>query len=218
MTDRLSESPEARAWRAAYQDGMQTGGEGCPDEEALAALVLAELGAARREAVAAHVAGCRRCARGYRTLRALHAEARRERVRRPGRVAAAAAGLAAVLAVALVWLPRTPAPAGPDPAVRRDAAPELSVHPADGAVLAEPPERLAWPPQPGATGYSARLYDASAEPLWEGPWTRAAEVELPAEARERMLPGAAYFWVVAVDGPAVPRRLGPCWFELRAPE
>ncbi|MGH9382488.1 MAG: zf-HC2 domain-containing protein [Thermoanaerobaculia bacterium] len=214
------ETPEERAWREAYQSGMQTGSGACPGNETLAALVLGELSGNERAALVRHVSECRRCAEGYRTLLALHAEAGsmlpRRRMRWPA--VAAAAVLAVGLGVTLVWLARTGGPGAVDDAVRGGSVDEKAVDPADGAVLPSPPVALSWPADADATGYRVRLYDSAAEPLWESHPIASSEIELPPSVREDLIAGQAYFWVVEVAGSSTGRRQGPYWFELSEPE
>jgi hypothetical protein len=223
MADRPTETPEARGWRAAYQAGMRPGSAGCPGDEALAELVLGELGAGEREDLARHVTECRRCADDYRTLRALHAETghgvpRSQRLRwRPrwGPVAAAA-GLVAALGIAFTWMAGAPRRHTTDEAVRAAGLLEEAMLPSDGAVLASPPARFSWPPQAGASGYRVRLRDDSADLIWESGLGGATSVSLPVEVAAGLRRGTAYLWTVELEGDASRRRLGPFWFEVQS--
>jgi hypothetical protein len=200
------------AWRRAYRSTLAPP-SGCPEDEVLAALVLDELQGEERLRVADHLTGCARCPERYRLLAELHQEAR-PAAHRPWRrglwltAAAAAAVIAAGAVVRLGW-PDRPADELRGPEAAR------SIAPAPDAVLTAPPAELAWAAEPGAEGYRVRLFDARAERLWEGERTASTSQLLPAEVQRRLTPGAAYFWVVEVEGPADRRRLGPFWFQLK---
>lgn len=211
------ESPETRSWRAAYEAGMGEGSDACPGDEAVAALVLGELDADERRRVADHVTDCRRCAASYRALRALHTEAqngpsRRRRARWPA--VAAAAVLAVGLGATLVWLGRAGGPGPMDGALRGGAPFEETVQPADGAVLDGSLPTFSWPAQTGAEAYRLRIYDESAEPLWESPMRSATSVTLPAHVATRLTGGGRYFWTVDVQGRVARPMLGPYWFRV----
>jgi len=214
------ETPEARAWREAYQAGMQPGSDACPGDEELVALVLGELRPDQRVTLARHVTECRRCTEGYRTLRTLHAETRR-RLPRRRRVRWAAASAAAVLVaglgLTLVWLGRSGGPVAVDDAVRGGGSAREAMNPADGADLGSAPATLAWGIQPGAIRYRVRLYDETAELLWESAPGEVPRVALPSQVRSRLATGGAFFWTVELEGRTVRRRLGPTWFEVRPP-
>jgi hypothetical protein len=83
-------------------------------------------------------------------------------------------------------------------------------------VLAEPPATLAWPAQPGATGYRLKLFRGDASPLWQTEVTEPP-ASLPAEIRLGMREGGSWYWTVEAVGPVQRRRQGPFWFELRPP-
>jgi hypothetical protein len=126
-------------------------------------------------------------------------------------LALAAALLAAVIGTGIVLRRDVIAP--PDSTVLRGAQTE-EVSPAPDAVLQEPPGELEWAPQPGATGYRPQILDEEANRLWEGAVLAEPKAAIPAEARSRLRPGASYFWIVEVEGPARRRQLGPYWFRL----
>jgi hypothetical protein len=86
------------------------------------------------------------------------------------------------------------------------------VTPASGSVLERAPTNLAWPPEVGATAYRVTLFTSGAEPLWSSEAVTGTEISVPAEVRERMEAGGAYFWIVEVEGSVRRGRLGP--FEL----
>jgi hypothetical protein len=180
----------------------------CPGAEALAALAVGEGDAAVRLALADHVGACASCAADFRLLRELHAEAspRARPSRRAWLVGAAAAAVAAVALTPLLLRDR-------DDRVRGQGA---QTRPADGERLGEPPETLAWPAQPGATGYRVKLFRGDASPLWESEAT-APVATLPPEVREGLRTGGSWYWTVEALGPVQRRRLGPFWFELRPP-
>jgi hypothetical protein len=209
---------------------------GCPGAAELAALASAELGSTERLRLLEHVAECASCALelkvageaapwsaelsreiagGSRPAPALPASrfASRAPERRYSRRLLPSVAAAAVTVLAIgagVWLFMSPA-APPGDVMRGDS--DL-VAPAPGSELDQAPARLAWPPQAGAAGYRAVLFDASAERLWESPPLSGTELELPPEARALLRPDATYLWLVEVEGPATRRELGPYRFAV----
>ena len=205
---------EAAAWRAAYREGLPPLGEGCPGDEALAALVAGELAGAERALVADHVVACARCPAVVRTLRELHGEARRvEDAWRRRRTLPFAAAAALVIAAGVAFFTQRPVP---DEALRSPGG-AAAVSPGADALIAAAPTELRWPSQPDASAYRVRLFDATAELVWEAPAVAAPPLELPAELAGRLRSGSSYFWVVEVEGSAARPRLGPYWFHLTAP-
>lgn len=219
-----------RAWRAST---VAPEPARCPLPEELAALAVGGIDAARRAALAAHVAGCSDCALELRLARAVvHGDgdaapaaagarpvrAIGERRRFAGRTTAAllAAALAAVAVGGLaLWRGAASAPRDGAGAVRGgEGTAAAGIEPSPGAVLAAPPGRLAWPAQPGASGYRVRLLDTEGGELWSSAVAGEAAAEPPAES----LAGAGtYLWVVEVDGPVLRRRLGPYRFRIAEP-
>lgn len=183
----------------------------CPDAEALAGLALGEGDDDARRRLADHVAGCAACAADYRLLREMHREASREPARRPSRRAWIAAAAAASLAAG-VLAPLLLREAG-DP-VRGTA---VEVRPADGAVLQAPPAALEWPAEPDARGYRVKLYRGDASLLWESGDVAGPPATLPPKVRDGMRAGESWYWTVEAAGPVQRRRIGPFWFQLRAP-
>lgn len=207
---------------------------GCPSAEALFSLVdpAASLDPAERERLVDHVAACSACAEELRLMRSLgpwseslaarlteageaprvpppRALRARRRLFRPlalAAVLAAAVGGAVLLRQNLPLLPTTPE-------VERGAA-AAEVSPEPDSVLQAPPETLRWAAQAGAVRYRVKLYDEEANLLWNGPASRQPRVPLPPAVRNRLHPGAAYFWVVEVEGPVQRRQLGAFWFRL----
>ena len=203
---------DVAAWRRAYRSTLPGEPQGCPGDDALAALAVGDLSAEERVRVADHVAGCVRCSGDYRLLAEVHREAQAARPRRspgPWLSIAAAAVVAVAVGVALRVGPSTPATDH-----LRGADPARAVTPAPDAKLAAPPAELAWGAEAGAVRYRVRLFDARAERVWESEPSPAASQPLPPEVRARLTPGSSYFWVVDVEGPGPGRRLGPFWFQL----
>jgi hypothetical protein len=136
----------------------------------------------------------------------LHRESRLELpsgAARPSRglwLGAAAAILLAALAVPLLQM-RTERSSGAPSSPRGEATAQDSVTPPDRAVLASPPERLAWAEVAGAEAYETVLYDDESTPIWSGPVVRATEVEIPEAVRAGLRPGSDYYWrVTAIVG------------------
>jgi hypothetical protein len=203
---------DLRRWREAYRSTLAREAEGCPGQEALAALVLGELAGEQRERVADHVAACTRCADDYRLLIKLHSEASAGGVRTHRRwtLAAAAAVAVALAGSAALRLgveePRDDTLRGAGGAVR--------VVPIDGSSLSAAPREVGWEAEAGAVGYRVRLFDATGTLVWQSDPAPSVSRDMPAEVRSRLTPGGSYFWVVDVEGPAGPSRLGPFWFHL----
>jgi hypothetical protein len=71
--------------------------------------------------------------------------------------------------------------------------------------LAERPTELRWQPVPGADHYSVKLMEVDRVELWQG-LSKEPKVMLPAEVREKIVPGKTLLWQVTaldVNGQAV---------------
>ncbi|HKF44801.1 MAG TPA: hypothetical protein VKJ00_07815 [Thermoanaerobaculia bacterium] len=197
----------------AYRDLQTPGSERCLDAEALADLALGEPPPLEQDRLADHVVSCRRCSENFQILARTHREVSREsRPARSARLrwAAAAAVLVAAVGAALLWRS-----SDREEGFRGRAREGPGVTPAEGSNLAGPPDAFAWPPRPGAEGYSVRLFAAGGDRLWEADAGTALRVELPQAMRSRLKPGEAYFWSVEVRMPTGAERLGPFSFTLR---
>ena len=65
--------------------------------------------------------------------------------------------------------------------------------------LAESPTELRWQPVPGADHYSVKLMEVDRVELWQG-LSKEPKVMLPAEVREKIVPGKTLLWqVTALD-------------------
>ena len=208
---------------------------GCPTAETIASMARGELGAADRLRALEHLAVCSSCALDTRLaleaapwsaelLRRIggrsenvtpveRASAWRGRSRFAPRLALAASLLVALAAG--VWLVRVASTLD----ATRDAealrgSDEEHVAPRPGSELDAPPARLAWPPQPGASGYRVTLFDARALRIWESPSIGEPQLMLPPEALDELHAGEEYLWLVEVEGPASRRELGPYGFRL----
>lgn len=206
--------------RLLYREEMEPGSAACPSEEDLASLLLGALDGPTRQELADHVIGCRQCAKSFRLLRELHLEAGAKpqvatRRRWPIWAAAAVVGLLAVGLPLYYFGALDLTPTRDRDRLRGPAVSAQEIVPADGAQLTVTPERLAWPAQVGATGYQVRLYDESAEILWQGPEVQQPKSVLPAVVSRTLEPGGAYFWTVRVRGEVTRQRLGPFWFLIR---
>jgi hypothetical protein len=202
----------------------------CPTADQLFAFATGAAGAPERERLADHVAGCGACAEEVRLIRSLEPwseglarrlgeaprsirPARSRWFRRPS----VGLALAAVLALAVVGgelLTRAHRVPVPDDSGVRGSSAEPSVSPPPDAVLQQPPERFAWPLQPGATSYRLRLFDEEASLLWESPAVAQPGADFPETESAVLRPGASYFWVVEVEGQVRRRQLGPWWFRV----
>ena len=215
MSRPLDEDGETQLLRQAHEGLRSPGSAACPDAEDLAALAIGET--ANRERIADHVVSCRRCGANYRILLDLHKEASpplRPRVSALAWIAVASVALAAAAGV-LLFL-RAGRGTGGEEAIRGTAASRiaLSVVPAAGATLGEPPTRLAWPGQKSAEGYRVKLFGASGETLWESERVSRPSIDIP-HAALSFEKGRRYFWTVEVETPLEKTRLGPFWFTLR---
>ena len=208
---------------------------GCPTAETIASMARGELGTADRMRALEHLAVCSSCALDTRLaleaapwsaelLRQIggpsesvtpveRASAWGRRSRLAPRLALAATLLMALAAG--VWLVRVASTLD----ATRDAealrgGDEEHVAPGPGSELVAPPERLAWPPQPGASGYRVTLFDARALRIWESTPIAEPQLVLPPEALDELHAGEGYLWLVEVEGPASRRELGPYGFRL----
>jgi hypothetical protein len=213
----------------------------CPAPDKLAALARGDLAARERGRVVEHLAVCSSCALearlalevepwsdelilrfeeglpdvgdlgGERGARRTATRSRRSRGMVPQ--LALAAAILAMLAAG-VWLVGTGRAPGPPPGDEVLRGEDEAVVPRSGSALDTPPERLAWPPQPGATGYRVVLFDARAERLWESPRLVDPDLALPPEARAHLQSDGNYLWLVEVAGAAPRRELGPYRFRV----
>jgi hypothetical protein len=199
--------------REAYRELQATGSDACPTDEDLAALALGELEPARRDALADHVVGCRRCAESVGILLETHREAsdRKAKDSRRRRWIPLAAAAAAIAVIGLL-LARSPASSPSAERGRAERVPGLV--PADGAELADPPARFAWPPSERAEAYRLKIYRDSGDAAWAGAATAAPFLELPPDARARLSAGGAYYWVIEVESSSGTSRLGPYSFRI----
>ena len=124
--------------------------------------------------------------------------------------AAIAAGLALVVGSAYLLTPSAPAP--PGDVTRAESV--AGLEPAVGTAVEEAPELFRWPAQQGAASYRVRLFDASAELLWESEPLRGPEARLPSEIRHRLESGSTYSWTVTMEGAVQRSRLGPFAFRV----
>ena len=213
---------------------------GCPSAEALFSLLGPAASPAERERLVDHVAACSACAEELRLMRSLGpwSESLARRLAEAGealdippprpfparrglfRPLALAAALAAALVGGGVLFRQHLAPVAveapvEDPVqdVERGTAP-AEVSPAPDSVLPAPPETLQWPSQAGAMSYRVKLYDEEARLLWQSGPSRQPRAVLPPAVRDRLHPGADYFWVIELEGPVPRRQLGAFWFRL----
>jgi hypothetical protein len=209
------EDTETPLLRQANEGLRSPGSAACPDADELAALAVGQT--ANRERIADHVVSCRQCGADYRILLELHKEASpplRPRASALAWLAVASVVLAAAAGALLVL--RAGRGAGGEEAIRGTAAGRIaiSVVPAAGATLGEPPARLAWPGQKSAEGYRVKLFGASGETLWESERISTPSIDIPPAALS-FGSGRSYFWTVEVETPLEKARLGPFWFTLR---
>jgi hypothetical protein len=191
---------------------------GCLEPEALVRVAANEASGPERLEAARHVADCSECASellgARRALREVEGSGQAI-VPRAGRgrpwLLAAAAVLAMILLPLFLWLP------GDRVEDRTRGETSLDVTPAPESSLPSPPRELSWPAEPGASGYRVRLFDDRAEPLWESARIVEPRIQLPGEAIEAMAAagaGAAFVWIVEVEGASYEDRLGPFWFRV----
>jgi hypothetical protein len=193
---------------------------GCPDAEALARFAAGEAGAAEREALSKHVAGCAACAAALSFLSedetAEPADLPRDVLRRSDewieavarprgqvswmRFALRSAALVAVAAgLAVIVVPNLRRSDDADLGTLRGESPLEPVSPV-GAV-AGPPRELRWVPYPGAAAYHVEMLGVDLEPLWSRR-TRDADAVLALDESERrvLTPPGRYWWrVQALD-------------------
>jgi len=199
--------------REAYRALQAPGSEACPADEELAAIALGELEPGRRDALADHVVACRRCAESVGILLETHREASvRKATASPLRRWIPLAAAAAAIAVIALLIARLPTPS---PSVERGRAERIpGLVPADGAELPDPPARFAWPASERAEAYRLKIYRDSGDAAWASADTAAPFLELPPDARARLKPGGAYYWVIEVEGSSGASRLGPFSFRI----
>lgn len=206
-------APEIDELRELYRQELQRPGtEECPDDERLASLALGEIEGDERDRLADHVVQCSACAESTRLLMELHREARTRRPRSLWSSNLVRFLAAAVVLVALgVLLRGTPLWNAPGDVERGTG---VTTTPEDGAELTSPPRRLTWPRQTGASSYRVRLYDSTANLLWESEIGDRPAIELPTSVADDLESGSSYFWTVELDGAREAGRLGPFWFRL----
>jgi len=202
VPDIQDDDPDLEAWRRAGKTLQVDGSDRCPDPGQLAELVITGSGA-----LADHIVSCRSCLPMYRSLLALHEHAAKE-LKEPGapRSHAWRRGVAAAAAVLIVgagvswvlWRERIT----DDRSADRSAHPEsaalerTSSEPPDLAMVAAPPPRFSWSPEPGADVYWVVLYDAASTVIWKSPRVSQTHVVLPPEAGARLVSGEPSFWRV----------------------
>lgn len=208
-------------------------GSDCPSLEALERFLLGDAAAAERADLGDHLAECTGCAEWVRELRSLEGWAERVALARgsAGGTAshpatakpavqlrnawqrwpvALAASLLLALGGAFLWTRIATPP--PDSDATRGALEATT--PAPGAQLTLPPQRFAWPPQLGATGYRVQLFDDLGELVWESPWDGESLCPLPIDTAVPWRAGATYLWTVSVRGDVARSQLGPFSFQL----
>lgn len=198
----------------AYRELQIPGSDQCPDADALAALAVGETPTGEREGLADHVVSCRRCSESYQILTRTHERASRQgsgaRSLHLGWIAAAAIALVAAGGLIVFRSARR------EEALRGSSRETpVSVAPADGAALANPPAVFRWPPQPHAEGYRVKLFASNGDTLWEEDAGAAHRLEVPEAAKSGLRHGQSYFWTVEVQMPLEKQRLGPFSFTLR---
>jgi len=204
-------TPEDRL-RDAYRALQEPGSDRCPSDEELAALALGELDPARRDALADHVTGCRRCSENAAILLETHAEASPQlaggRSRRVTWIAAALFALAIAGTVVVLRSARR------EEAFRAASpAAAAAVEPAEGATLTAPPSSLHWPAQRDAETYRVKLFTSSGDMLWDADARALDRIAVPENVRSRLSPGS-YFWSVEVRLSLDRQRLGPYSFTI----
>lgn len=199
--------------RALYRGRTRrsTARSGCLEARAIVRVATGEAEADERLEVARHVAACSDCALELQSVR--RSLGPREgsgpkRLTLPGR----AWWMAVAALVLLALLPLLVSRTGVQDVTRGGS--ELAVEPRMDATLAAPPSELAWPAQPGATGYRALLLDARGEPLFRSERLVEPRVALPPDAVRALAAGGAFVWRVEVEGGAARSRLGPFWFRI----
>ena len=163
--------------------------------EELAAYLDGDLQAGERARIEAHLADCQACLDEVAVIDRL-ARAKPGRSLRPRYVQAAVACAAAAVVLFLA-LPDRPLNA-PDelrtPATGIDSgASTLGALEPIGVVTAEDGIILRWEAASAGTLYRIALLDSVGSVLWNAE-TRESSLPIPPEIRERLQPGASYFW------------------------
>lgn len=198
--------------------------DGCADADTLLAFAEGRLDAAARDAVAARVTACARCAAALRVAldaadwatdlsahlaRVGHDEL--TRAKPPARRSRRRAALPMALAASVVLLFAASLLLRPPP---RDeplrGRPLIASTPADGAVLQQAPAELGWPCELAPTAAKVELLGADATPRWSGA-VIACAATLPPATRAALVPGA-YLW--RVKNAAGDVLLGPIAFRI----
>lgn len=197
---------------------------GCPDPDTLIAFAEGRLDGTARDAVAARVTGCARCAAAVRVAldatdwaAELAADLGRgepaalihsaSSVRRPRRHALVPMALAASVALLFAAGLLLRQPPGDEP-LRGPSI--IATTPVDGAQLRQAPTELTWPCERAPSAATVELLAADATPRWSGNAAACAAI-LPEEVRGRLAPGA-YLW--RVKNAAGEVLLGPIGFRI----
>lgn len=194
--------------------------DACPTAEQIARVATGEFGISDEDAEPAaivhHIAGCTECADQLRLALSMHQAlvgeppqpvevvARRLEVRRGGwSLLVAAALLLGTVMLSSLWRASREAPTDPDLVRGADRLAGVAT-PADRASLDGAPASLdlqlaAFPLTPD-TRFTALLFDAEAERLWESAPSVSPSFMLPVSVRDRLERGKSYGWrVVARD-------------------
>jgi len=191
-------------------------GGGCPRPEDLAQLVERRMGRKARARMMGHVANCPECARILKSLLRLSSEVDRltgvpqaatscppdlirdkedlkSRSLLGRRFALATVVSLVALAVVTVSVIRLS-----DRSVVRGAAGSAIklITPKKGASIAARDITFRWEPVPKASSYYVEIFGRSLEKVWRSGPLAEPQFELPAEAREGLQAGGAYFWRV----------------------
>jgi hypothetical protein len=219
QSTRLAQQAVAAAHRCGVSD--------CPDEQTLIAFADGQLPQVERDAVAARVAACADCAAAVRValdasawaddlaadfVRAansstVHVLSRARPARRIVSVPLALAASLILIVGAALLLRQSPII---EP-LRGGVV--IATTPADGEMLPQAPERLAWPCAAAPSATQVELLAADATVRWSGPVIECA-VTLPAPTRSALSAGE-YLW--RVKNAAGESLLGPMspWCNCR---
>lgn len=200
--------------------GSNTAPDACPTAEQIALVATGEFGISDEDAEPAaivhHIAGCSECSDQLRLALSMHQAlvgeppqpvvvvARRLQVRRGGwSLLAAAALLLGAVMLSSLWRTTSRAPTDLDLVRGGDRLAGVAT-PADRASLDGAPASLdlllASLPSTPDTRFTALLFDAEAERLWESAPSVTPSFVLPAAVRDRLERGKTYGWrVVARD-------------------
>ncbi len=221
----------------AYQNHLKEPGperdETCPSPERLAACVFSRAGRKERTAILEHAAECPDCARALKCALGMsdEADAFIARLKALGRTkpadeppargvfarlmpkpALAVAGaffVVAAIGFGVLRLMRSSGVRGGESHAVRMIAP------LDSAVRLDD-VRFRWEAAEGADHYFVEVFDSAFRLLWRSGSLKAAETDLPSEARREVVPGGTYFWLVtAVTRDARQLRSGLAEFSVK---